>query len=41
MVMHVSRGPVLMEDFAKMESAATPAFARPGTKASTVKLVKN
>lgn len=40
MVTHASRCPALMEDFAKMESAATAAFARLGTKASTVKLVQ-
>lgn len=41
MAMHASQCPVLMEDFAKMESVATPATARLGTRASTVKSVQN
>lgn len=41
MATHVSRYPVLIMDFAKTESVATPATARPGTRASTVKSVQN
>ena len=40
MATHASHRPVLTADGAKTESAATPATARPGTRASTVKLVK-